>query len=44
MYSGSSFTPTIRMTVSEWPLEKEDWVKKTMALYAKQGWPCSSPI
>jgi hypothetical protein len=44
IYSGSSFTPTIRMSVSEWPLGKEDWVKKTMAMYAKHGLPCSSPL
>lgn len=44
LYSGSSFTPTIRMRVSEWPLDKEDWAKKTMATYAKHGWPCSSPL
>jgi hypothetical protein len=35
--------PGERALVSVWPLEKEEWVRKTMAMYAKMGLPCSAP-
>lgn len=34
--------PGARSFVRTWPLDQEDWVRKTMASYAKMGQPCSS--
>lgn len=44
IYSGSYFTPSTEMSVEEWPLEKEDWIRKTMADYPAHGQPCASPL
>ncbi len=35
--------PGVRSFVRTWPLDQEDWVRKTMASYATMGQPCSSP-
>lgn len=32
-----------RSFVRAWPLDQEDWVRKTMASYAKLGQPCALP-
>ncbi len=36
--------PGARSFVRTWPLDQEDWVRKTMASYARMGQPCSSPL
>jgi hypothetical protein len=35
--------PGSRAYVVVWPVDQQEWVNKTMAMYAKAGWPCSSP-
>lgn len=35
--------PGVRSFVRTWALDQEDWVRKTMASYAKMGRPCASP-
>lgn len=36
--------PGVRSFVRTWPLAQEEWVRKTMASYARMGQPCSSPL
>jgi hypothetical protein len=35
--------PGARASVVVWPVDQQEWAYKTMAMYAKAGWPCSSP-
>ena len=35
--------PVARSFVRTWPLDRENWVRKTMVFYATRGQPCSSP-
>ncbi|WP_422010699.1 hypothetical protein [Reyranella sp.] len=36
--------PGVRSFVRTWPLSQEEWVRKTMASYARMGQPCSSRL
>lgn len=43
-YTRRSSSPDVRWQVAQWPLEKEGWVRETMARYAEIGQPCASPL